>query len=71
MKLLLVLFALIAIAYCAPHVYSGTPEQQFQQFKQQHNRAYKSDVEERLRLEIFKRNLVRAQELTKASNGKY
>jgi cathepsin F len=67
---LLVLFALIAIAYCAPHVYTGTPEQKFQQFKEQHNKVYKSDVEERLRLEIFKKNLIRAQELTKASMGK-
>jgi len=70
MKLLIALLLLIVAVYCAPHVYTGTPEEQFEQFKSQYNRKYKSPAEDRLRLQIFKRNLARANELGSSSKGK-
>ena len=69
MKLLICLVLLLVAVYCAPHVYTGTPEEQFEQFKVQFNRKYKSRNEEKIRLGIFKRNLATAKKLTEKSNG--
>jgi len=55
---------------CSAFVFSGTTEEQFEQFKSRFNRNYKSPAEERVRFQIFKKNLARATELTAQSRGK-
>jgi len=58
----------VVIAF-ARKPFTGTPEQQFEQFKQEFNRQYKSRAEDRIRFQIFKRNLAIAQKLTTDSKG--
>jgi len=63
------LLLLTTVVFCDRPVFKGTAQEQFQQFKDQFNRNYKSSVEERIRFEIFSKNLLIAKDLTDRSKG--
>jgi len=66
--LLVLLFVVFAAAAVRP-TFKGTPDQQFEQFKQVFGRTYKSEAEERMRFQIFSINLVDAVRRTEESKG--
>jgi len=67
---LILILALVCIAAASLHdMDSISTERQFDLFKKEFTRSYKSAQEEQLRFKIFSDNLAKAREMTEKSNG--
>jgi C1A family cysteine protease len=63
-------FALILVCLAAAsHIFQGTADQQFAQFKVVYGKQYKSEAEEQLRFRIFSSSLNVTKRMTEQSNG--
>jgi hypothetical protein len=63
-------FALILVCLAAAsHIFQGTPDQQFDQFKVVYGKNYKSEAEEQLRFRIFSSSLNVTKRMTEQSKG--
>jgi len=69
-KQIIVLALFICIAAATRHIFQGTAEQQFQQFKTIYGKEYKSAAEEQLRFRIFSASLNVTKRLTEETQGK-
>jgi len=69
MKIALVVLLFVCIAAAVRPNFKGTPDQQFEQFKQVFGRKYKSQAEEKLRFKIFADGIETAKKMTEESKG--
>jgi len=65
----IVFFALLVCLAAASHIFQGTTEQQFDQFKVVYGKQYKSEAEEQLRFRIFSSSMNRTKAMTEQTKG--
>jgi len=69
MKTLILILALVYLASAFHDIENISTEKQFDLFKKEYSRSYKSSQEEQLRFRIFSENLALAREMTQKSKG--